>query len=94
MPLKPGKIHQGDCLKLMGQIETGSVDLAFADPPFNIGYKYDKYHDSQEDAKYLRACYRISCTFPREREDCCTDNQTEILREIRDAIGGARASAA
>lgn len=56
MPLKPGKIHQGDCLKLMGQIETGSVDLAFADPPFNIGYKYDKYHDSQEDAKYLDWC--------------------------------------
>jgi DNA modification methylase len=56
MPLKPGKIHQGDCLKLMGQIETASVDLAFADPPFNIGYKYDKYHDSQEDTKYLDWC--------------------------------------
>ena len=56
MPLKLGKIHQGDCLKLMKQIDDGSVDLAFADPPFNIGYKYDKYHDSQEDAKYLDWC--------------------------------------
>jgi DNA modification methylase len=56
MPLKTGKIHQGDCLKLMRQITDGSVDLAFADPPFNIGYKYDKYHDRQEDAKYLDWC--------------------------------------
>ena len=47
-----------------------------------------------KDARYLRCCYRISCTFPRERKDCCTDDQVEILREIRDAIGGARASAA
>ena len=56
MPLKIGKIHQGDCLKLMRQIDDASIDLAFADPPFNIGYKYDKYHDSQDDAKYLQWC--------------------------------------
>ena len=56
MPLKTGRIHQGDCLKLMQQIDDGSVDLAFADPPFNIGYKYDKYHDRQDDAKYLDWC--------------------------------------
>ena len=56
MPLKLGKIHQGDCLKLMGRIDDGSVDLAFADPPFNIGYKYDKYHDRQDDQDYLDWC--------------------------------------
>ena len=53
MPLKLGKIHQGDCLKSMGQIETGSIDLAFADPPFNIGYKYDVYDDRREREHYL-----------------------------------------
>ena len=26
-------------------LEAGTVDLAFADPPFNIGYKYDIYDD-------------------------------------------------
>jgi DNA modification methylase len=56
MPLKPGKIYQGDCLKLMAKIDDGAVDLAFADPPFNIGYKYDKYHDRQEDQDYLNWC--------------------------------------
>ena len=48
----------------------------------------------EKDLQYLRCCYRIQCTFPRERKDCCTDDQVAILREIRDAIGGARESAA
>ncbi|RIK71655.1 MAG: site-specific DNA-methyltransferase, partial [Planctomycetota bacterium] len=57
-PLQLGTIHQGDCLELMSQIDDGSIDLAFADPPFNIGYRYDKYHDRQEDAQYLDWCRR------------------------------------
>ena len=27
------------------EVEDGTVDLAFADPPFNIGYEYDVYDD-------------------------------------------------
>lgn len=56
MPLASGKIHQGDCVKLMQKIDSGSVDLVFADPPFNIGYEYDQYDDRQEDQKYLDWC--------------------------------------
>jgi site-specific DNA-methyltransferase (adenine-specific) len=37
----------------MQRIEAGSVDLAFADPPFNIGYEYDQYDDRQDAQKYL-----------------------------------------
>ncbi|NLX15162.1 MAG: site-specific DNA-methyltransferase [Phycisphaerales bacterium] len=37
----------------MARIEPGSVDLAFADPPFNIGYKYDVYDDERKDDDYL-----------------------------------------
>jgi site-specific DNA-methyltransferase (adenine-specific) len=37
----------------MGKIEPGSVDLAFADPPFNIGYKYDIYEDRMAADEYL-----------------------------------------
>lgn len=47
------RIHQGDCLDLMRQIAAGTIDLVFADPPFNIGYQYDQYHDRQEDEEYL-----------------------------------------
>jgi site-specific DNA-methyltransferase (adenine-specific) len=37
----------------MGRIPAGSVDLAFADPPFNIGYKYDVYEDRRAADEYL-----------------------------------------
>ena len=51
--LGTGRIHQGDCIEWMQQIEPSTIDLVFADPPFNIGYQYDEYHDRQEDEAYL-----------------------------------------
>lgn len=51
--LEIGKIHQGNCVELMQQIDTGTIDLVFADPPFNIGYEYDEYHDRHEDEAYI-----------------------------------------
>lgn len=46
-------IHRHDCIEAMQQMEEGCVDLAFADPPFNIGYEYDVYHDKQDSTAYL-----------------------------------------
>jgi site-specific DNA-methyltransferase (adenine-specific) len=46
-------IIQGDCIAGMAALEAGSVDLVFADPPFNIGYDYDQYDDEQEEQAYL-----------------------------------------
>jgi site-specific DNA-methyltransferase (adenine-specific) len=46
-------IWTGDCLELLAKVPAGSVDLAFADPPFNIGYNYDQYHDTRHKADYL-----------------------------------------
>jgi site-specific DNA-methyltransferase (adenine-specific) len=54
--LETGQIHQGDCTELMRQIEEGTIDLVFADPPFNIGYEYDEYHDRHDDESYLAWC--------------------------------------
>lgn len=51
--LNVGKIYQGDCIELMQRIDSGTIDLVFADPPFNIGYEYDQYHDRQEDEQYI-----------------------------------------
>ena len=56
MSLAWNKLHQGDCLKLFAKVEDGAADLVFADPPFNIGYKYDAYHDKLDDAEYLDWC--------------------------------------
>ncbi len=46
-------IVQGDCVERMQSLPAGSVDLVFADPPFNIGYEYDVYEDKKEARDYL-----------------------------------------
>jgi len=46
-------IQQTDCIEAMQQLSPESVDLVFADPPFNIGYKYDVYDDKQDAQSYL-----------------------------------------
>lgn len=49
-------ISNTDCLEGMKKLPDGAVDLAFADPPFNIGYEYDVYDDRLESEKYLDWC--------------------------------------
>lgn len=46
-------IHQQDCIAGMQGLPDGCVDLAFADPPFNIGYQYDVYEDRLKADEYL-----------------------------------------
>lgn len=46
-------VKAGDCIKGMAAMPEASVDLAFADPPFNIGYKYDVYDDRRSADEYL-----------------------------------------
>ncbi len=46
-------IQQGDCLEGLARLAPGVVDLAFADPPFNIGYQYDVYDDNRDYRAYL-----------------------------------------
>ncbi len=43
-----------DCIKQMQSLPASSVDLVFADPPFNIGYQYDVYQDRQQTSEYLQ----------------------------------------
>jgi site-specific DNA-methyltransferase (adenine-specific) len=52
--LLPNKVYQGDCIRKLNEIEPGSVDLVFADPPFNIGYEYDVYDDRRTGNEYLQ----------------------------------------
>ena len=37
---KYGILYQGDCLKFLSALPDESVDLVFADPPFNLDKKY------------------------------------------------------
>jgi len=47
------KIICGDCIEVLSKVKKPFADLIFADPPFNIGYKYDKYNDSQKRENYI-----------------------------------------
>lgn len=49
-------IH-GDCLRLLSSIQKGSVDLVFADPPFNIGRDYSTVNEAGWDDSMSAAAY-------------------------------------
>ena len=53
MATKLNRIIQGDSIKHLAKLDEGCVDLAFADPPFNIGYDYDEYDDKLKSNDYL-----------------------------------------
>jgi len=44
----------GDCIQLMNSWPEDSVDLVFADPPYNIGFSYDQYDDTKGDEEYVQ----------------------------------------
>lgn len=46
-------IHHTDCINALSEVPEGTVDLVFADPPFNIGYEYDVYDDAKDSQSYL-----------------------------------------
>ncbi len=46
------KIICGDCIEVLANVRP-FADLIFADPPFNIGYKYDKYYDKVKKKNYI-----------------------------------------
>lgn len=47
------QIVHGDCIKTLNALPEGWVDLCFADPPFNIGYRYHNYDDRKDVDEYL-----------------------------------------
>jgi len=50
-----GQLYQGDCLELLRSLDDGSVDMVFADPPFNLGKQYGKgISDELKADDYLR----------------------------------------
>jgi len=51
MPLN--EIVEGDCVEIMAGFPAESVDLVFADPPFNIGVHYENSDDSREHDEYV-----------------------------------------
>lgn len=51
-------IYHGDCIIALQSIADNSVDLIFADPPYNIGKKFGEFKDSwPSNSKYAEWCY-------------------------------------
>ncbi len=53
MTVRDNNVYHQDCIAGLKKVEDGTVDLAFADPPFNIGYDYDVYEDRLKREHYL-----------------------------------------
>ena len=52
-----GRLFEGNCLPVLKAIADATVDLAFADPPFNLNKDYSsKVEDNLPDAEYLTWC--------------------------------------
>ena len=43
----------GDCLNELKSIDTNSVDLIIADPPYNVGKDYGNKSDKQDFENYI-----------------------------------------
>ena len=50
------KVYQGDCLDMMRSLKSESVDLAFADPPYNLAKNYRVFSDDQSESDYIDWC--------------------------------------
>ena len=52
-------LYNGNCFDCLLDIKDESVDLIFADPPYNIGKKFGNFIDSWEsDKHYAEWCYK------------------------------------
>jgi len=59
-------IYNGDCIEVMKQLPSNSIDLCVTSPPYNLGIKYDNYHDAigwddyyEWCKKWLKEIYRL-----------------------------------
>lgn len=52
------RLINDDCLAALKSIPDNSIDFCFADPPYNLKKKYDKWDDALESVEYFAWCDR------------------------------------
>lgn len=64
--MEVNEVYLGDCIEIMSTMPDKSIDLVFADPPFNIGIKYDVHNDNMPYEEYyhwserwIKECHRL-----------------------------------
>jgi site-specific DNA-methyltransferase (adenine-specific) len=55
-----GILYQGDCITFLNALPDESVDVVFADPPFNLGKNYGKNIEAKNPALLNR---NMNCYF-------------------------------
>ena len=51
-------IIHGDAVEALKSLEASSIDLIFADPPYNIGKDFDGIHDRVDEEEYFDWCWK------------------------------------
>ncbi len=77
-PFAPDTVINGDCFQALAALPDGFADLLIADPPYNLGKRYDGAHFSRmRDEDYLAFTERwLGAVLPKLKPDasvyvCC-----------------------
>ena len=62
----------GDCLEILKEIPSNSIDYCFADPPYNLKKKYDNWNDSLDIHDYFEWCDKWLFELGRIVKSGCT----------------------
>jgi len=62
----------GDCVEVLKHIPSDSVELCFADPPYNLKKKYDNWHDALDVKAYFGWCDTWLAEMARILKPGCT----------------------
>ena len=54
--METNQVIRGNCIDVMKELPPESIDLIFADPPFNIGIKYATHNDKMSYDDYYKWC--------------------------------------
>ncbi|MBQ2453160.1 MAG: site-specific DNA-methyltransferase, partial [Lachnospiraceae bacterium] len=83
------RIIAGDCLKVMGYLPAGTVDLIIADPPYNLdkdynGRKFSRMSEA-EYAEYTDGWMSLAVPLLRETGTmyvCCDWRSSSVIYEV------------
>ena len=64
-PAETYRVLQGDCLEVVRSLPAESVDLAFADPPYNLEKAYASTSDRRGRGEYLGWCHAWMTEYAR-----------------------------
>ena len=85
------EVFVGDCRELLQRLPERSVDLVFADPPFNWQVPYDRWQDGMPRAEYLQftrdwldGCIRVLADHASLWVNIPDDTAAEIVVHLKD----------